>query len=117
MILVWDDNCGVFANKHIPVLSFVVSSLFLLRRAHLLAQTAWKKTKDVYLVRGFIEAEQKSIHSSPYNCLTLGYHRPAVISSHLGTNTSSSGLNHITHEHSKVATPFWKLRSGPSLGP
>ena len=57
MILVCDDNCGVLANKHILILFFVVSSPFLFQRAHLSAQTARKKTTDVYLVRGFIEAE------------------------------------------------------------
>ena len=75
MILVCADNYDVIANKHILVLFFVVSS----RLAHLSVQTAREKKPDVYLVRGFIEAERKSIHSSPYNCPNLGYHSPAVI--------------------------------------
>ena len=47
MILINADNCGVFANKHIIVLSFVVSSPSFLQLVYLLAQTARKKTTDV----------------------------------------------------------------------
>ena len=42
MILINADDCGVFANKHIIVLSFVKSSPFFLRLVHVLAQIARK---------------------------------------------------------------------------
>ena len=65
------------------------------------SQTAWKKTTDTSLVRGFIEEKHKSIQSQQYNRPTLCYYSPAVISPHLSRrwvtlcshNTNSSGLN------------------------
>ena len=72
IVIICDDHCGVIANKHIFVLFFLVSSPFLSRLVHLSVQTAQKKTTDIYLVRGLIEAERRFIHSSPYKRPTLG---------------------------------------------
>ena len=80
MILICADNCGVAANKHILVLFFRHEFSFPFISSSSVSPNSSKRPTDVYLVRGFIEAEGKSIHSSPYNRPTLGYYSLAVIS-------------------------------------
>ena len=65
-ILMSGNICGVHSDKHIFILFLVVSPpLFVTNLS--VSLLAPKKPTDICLVRGFIEAEHKSIQSPPYN--------------------------------------------------
>ena len=82
ILLICGDICGIRSNIHILILFFVVNPPFFCDELTCESKQFRKKT-DVYLVRGFIEAEHKSIQSPPYNRPILWYYSPAVISKNL----------------------------------
>ena len=57
--------CGVHSNKHIPILFFIVSIPPLVTNLSVSPNSS-EKTNRYCLVRGFIEAEHKSVQSPPY---------------------------------------------------
>ena len=85
LLFTCDDYSDIVSKKHI----FPLPS----KKHSPVDPNSSEKNNRCLLVRGFIEAERRSLHSSPYNHPTLGYYSPAVSSSHLSNSSSFSRVS------------------------